>query len=258
MLQLTALRTGGRRFGAPPFFATKKLAIVGATAAIQDTPWHDPSWTIASHPCARPSCGREPDWYFDLHPPVCFQTQKKGWNPTYYTWLQRLQTPIFMQQAWPQIPMAVAYPLHRVTAEYRGFFSNHVAYLIALAMMEGVQKIGIFGCEYQKNSEYQHQRDSLIYWLGRAEQSGIELVLPTRDSGLLHPMTLYGYESHDAHGKLTGDYVPVKTLTKPGERVTRVLYDLGEVPHRAPPTGEAIAWDRAKQFFQIDPDQVVQ
>jgi len=227
VLNLGRGNVGGRRRGGPPYFGTKKLAICGSTSAVKFAPWNDPSWTIASHCCTRPKCGREPDWYFDLHPPSCFTKQGKGWNARYYDWLKHLQTPIFMQKAWPEIPMAVEYPLTRVLSEFRSYFTNHAAYMIALAMTEGVQTIGIFGCEYQSGSEYAIQRGSLEYWLGRFEQSGGRVVLPARESALLNfPRGLYGYESHDAEtGKLKGDYKSKTAVTvdTPDGKQTKTL-----------------------------------
>src|SRR6185295_3098006 len=100
----------------PPYFKTKKLALLGNTSSLEFAPWHDPSWTLAAHPCCRPRCGREPDWYFDLHRPELFRQEQRTWNPTYYTWLTRLQVPVFMQKHFHDIPMSVEYPLARIQA----------------------------------------------------------------------------------------------------------------------------------------------
>ncbi len=218
---------GGRRLAGPPFFRTKKLALIGSTQSSRFAPFHDPSWTIASHPCSRKQCGREPDWYFDLHRPECFTTERKAWNPQYYAWLKNLQTPIFMQKAWPEVPMAVAYPLARILSEFRPYFTNQPAYMIALAMTEGVESIGVFGCEYQHGSEYAVQRGSLEYWLGRAEQAGVRVVLPSRESALLsYPKGLYGYDSHDENGKLTGEYAPAKPTVTVGTSAGKQVREL--------------------------------
>lgn len=255
---------GGRARARPPFFATKQVAIIGATDSVVDAPWHDPRWTIVTHTCSRQFCEREPDWYFDMHPPSCFRTERKGWNKSYYSWLKALQTPIFMQKAWPEIPMAVEYPIHRILAEFRGFFTNHAAFMMALAMTEGVQKIGLFGCEYAIGKERAVQRDSLMYWLGRAEQAGVELVLPVRKTTLLRPHELYGYESHDKHGKLTGPYAvkaekeQIEVEKGNGQREVRDLMPLrvDGVKLPRPPDGEDVAWDRAEQFYGITKNDV--
>jgi hypothetical protein len=225
---------GGAAFRRPPFFRTKKLALLGSTDSLELAPWHDASWTLAAHPCCRPRCLREPDWYFDLHRPECFREEHKAWNPAYYTWLKRLQTPIFMQENWPDIPMSVRYPKERIFAEFRAYFTNHCAYMIALAMTEGVTHIGLFGCQYA-GAERGTQRDSLTYWLGRFEQSGGTVVIPARGNSLL-TKELYGYESHDAEGKLIPSYRVLPTIEKkPGEPL--MLQEPSTVPLMAPPAG---------------------
>jgi hypothetical protein len=254
-LALARLNEGGAARRRPPYFRTKKLAILGSTLSLEAAPWYDPSWTLAAHPCCRPKCKREPDWYFDLHRPECFTQQRKSWNSTYYTWLKRLQTPIFMQKNWPEIPMSVEYPFDRIAAEFRPYFTNHCSYMIALAMTEGVTHLGLFGCQYSHETEHGVQRDSLTYWLGRFEQWGGTVVLPPKYNTLLRsPALLYGYESHDAEGKLVKEYRATPTVTtknEKGEKVRRVLYQPSEVAPRPLPDGEPPAWDRAKQHFGI-------
>jgi hypothetical protein len=254
---------GKAKFRRPPYFRTKKLGILGRTTNIADAPWHDPSWTFASHCSARPFCEREPDWYFDMHVPKCFETEAKAWNQGYYTWLKRLQTPIFMQEEWPEIPMAVRYPIERVLQEFRAYFTNHAAYMIALAMQEGVETIGLFGCQYGAETEHSTQRGSLEYWLGRFEQYGGEVVLPVRHNTLLNfPSRLYGYESHDPKtGKLVEEYRP-KWLSvpkpdapgRPERQVQMQLVDMdkadGRTPLATPPKGIDIAWDRSGHTVQ--------
>lgn len=244
---------GGTAYRRPPFFKTKKLGILGRTGNIKYAPWHDPSWTLASHCSAREFCEREPDWYFDMHRPECFRTEGKTWNDGYWTWLQRLQVPIFMQEEWPEIPMAVRYPIERILQEFRAYFTNHAAYMVALAMTEGVRTIGLFGCQYGADTEYSTQRGSLEYWLGRFEQWGGEIVLPVKYNTLLgYPSTLYGYESHDAKGKLTGDYTPRLRFVKRTGTARQIaltpadtVSDLKRAGLTPPPDGTPIAWDRA-------------
>lgn len=246
---------GGTARRRPPFFRTKKLALLGSTLSLQFTPWDDPSWTLLAHPCCRGKCKREPDWYFDMHRPECFRVEKKSWHQSYHTWLKNLQTPIFMQENWPEIPMAVRYPLERVSSEYRRYFTNHCAYMIALGMTEGVTHVGIFGCEYGHENEHAVQRDSLTYWLGRFEQSGGKVVLPPKCSTLLNkPHLLYGYESHDEHGLLVKEYqkpIMVETTKKDGTvaRSEGTVIDMDKAEGRPPlmklPDGMEPAWERS-------------
>lgn len=210
---------GGTTFRRAPFFRTKKVGLLGATDSLIYAPWGDRSWTLTCHPCCRARCRREPDWYFDMHRPECFRGQKKSWNKDYYSWLTHLQTPIFMQEEWPDVPMAVRYPIEQIEAEFATnvtgnlYVSNHCDYMIALAMTEGVEQLGIWGCQYAGN-ERGVQRESFLYWLGRFEQYGGKIIVPRkRNTLMLRP--LYGYASHDEHGKLTPDYRPPKMVDPP-------------------------------------------
>lgn len=208
-LILTAATKGRRDRRRPPFFRTKKLGILGATATLEHAPWSDPSWTLVAHPCIYHRCVREPDWWFDLHPRACFEAYK-WWNPTYHKWLQTLRQPIFMQEDWPEIPMAVRFPKERVLQECRPYFTNHCAWMVALGMLEGVTHVGLWGCEYRYESdevtERSKQRASLEYWLGRFEERGGHVVLPPGCNLMGDPVELYGYESHDEQGKLKASY----------------------------------------------------
>lgn len=236
---------GGRPHRTPPYFGTKKVAILGCTSNIEFAPWYDPTWTLVAHCSARQFCKREPDWYFDMHRPECFKVVRKSWNPQYFEWLRTLQTPIFMQEdakdPWTKIPMAVRYPIERVTAEYRPYFTNHTAYMIALAMTEGVTHIGLFGCQYANDSEYAVQRDSLTYWMGRFEQAGGTLVIPPKWNTLLsYPRGLYGYASHDEQGKLTDEYRLKPAAIRDKSRLAKVA---------AQPTGHVAD----AEGFTVDP-----
>jgi hypothetical protein len=250
-------RGGKAPWSQPPYFK-RKLAIVGRTNNVAYTPWYDPKWSIVAHPCARGLCKREPDWYFDLHRPECFTNNGKTWNDTYWTWLKTLQTPIFMQEEhvapWNEVPMAVRYPIERVLQEFRAYFTNHPAYMIALALQEGVEAIGIFGCQYSADTEHSTQRGSLEYWLGRAEQAGVDVILPVKDNTVLgFPAKLYGYQSHDEQGKLCGDYIPKLRLTKADKDGKKHIVELmpfdptkqEDLDKLAkPPDGAPIAFDR--------------
>lgn len=234
---------GGAARRRPPYFRTKKLALLGSTDSLQFAPWHDSSWTLAAHPCCRPRCKREPDWYFDMHRPECFRVEAKKWNPQYYTWLKRLQTPIFMQEQWPEIPMAVRYPIERVEAEFRSsvtgdlFATNHCAYLFALAMMEGVEQIGLFGCQYA-GGERGVQRESLIYWIARFEQAGGRVIVPRKHNSIM-VQALYGYASHDADGKLLPAYRPSLALQRDAKAPIR-LHPMERMPLMPLPPGHVV------------------
>lgn len=151
------------------------------------------------------------DRYFDLHPKSCWtRGGKKG--SAYPRWLAANTIPIYMQEKFAEVPASIKYPRGRVFFEFsyahrRRYFANHAAWMIALALLEGVETIGLFGINYSVESEYMRQRGSAEYWLGQCDGRGVRVILPEQCSLLREPELLYGYESHDeTTGALKPEY----------------------------------------------------
>lgn len=176
----------------------RKIAFLGGAKSIKYAPWHDLSWELWSHASCRHLCKRDPDALFDLHPPELFRDPKmKTWDPKYLAWLRVNHIPIYMQEAYEDIPAAIQYPFATMITEFpRGYMTNHVAYMTALALMEGARQIAVYGCDYDTGSEYGPQRGSAEYWLGLAEGRGVIVTIAPECSLLKKPLLLYGYESH--------------------------------------------------------------
>lgn len=176
----------------------RKIAILGGASTLKYAPWHDPTWELWSHHSCRHMCGRDPDLLFDLHPPELWtDPKKKFWDPDYTKWAQTNRIPIMMQQAYPEVPASIKYPFGQMITEFsRGYMTNTVSYMVALALMEGVTHLGIYGCHYDTGSEYGPQRGSCEYWLGVAEGRGVHILIPPGCDLLNRPSLLYGYESH--------------------------------------------------------------
>ena len=201
----------------------RKIAILGGCQTIRCAPWHDPTWELWAHASCRMHCWREPDLLFDLHPPELWKSPTlKWWDTSYYRWLQQNHIPIYMQQRYPDVPASLKYPFDTMITEFpRGYMANTVAYMIALALMEGVTHIGIFGADYSGAAEYFRQRGSCEYWLGVAEGRGVQVLLPPGCDLLNKPSLLYGYESHPGgkRDKSYGISAPEKTLLKSGQEI---------------------------------------
>jgi hypothetical protein len=58
-----------------------------------------------------------------------------------------------MQRHYPEIPQSVMYPKGRVVAEFRRYFTSQAAWMIALALTEGVTHVGFFGIHYDARDE---------------------------------------------------------------------------------------------------------
>lgn len=213
----------------------RKIALCGShDGSLKDAPWTDPSWEFWGHASSHAWYRRPMDRYFDLHPAACRDPGRKG-KALYSKWLAGNTVPIYMQRRDPAVPASIEYPKGRILMEFgdaRPYFTNHAAWMIALAMTEGVSAIGLFGINYSTESEYARQRGSCEYWLGRAAQAGVRIVLPSQCSLLADPVLLYGYESHDEQTGLLKDAYKRKEW-KPQETIRPVA--AGEKVKRAEP-----------------------
>lgn len=215
----------------------RKIALCGShSPSLEDAPWDDPTWEFWGHASSRAWYRRPLDRYFDLHHKVCWYRGGKK-SGTYPKWLAANTIPIYMQDVTPEVPASVKYPKGRILQEFsyahrRRYFGNHLAWMAALAITEGVTHIGLWGINYSAESEYGTQRGSAEYWLGQIDGRGITLILPEQCTLLAEPALLYGYESHDeTTGKLLAPYR--RKEWKPKEQI-RPVGD-GEPPLRPIP-----------------------
>ena len=185
-----------------PIFAglgrLRKVGLLGGSKSLRYAPWYDSSWELWSHASCRHLCKRDPDLLFDLHPPELWRNPKlKIWDPNYLEWLGKNRIPIMMQEAYPDAPASIRYPFETMITEWpRGYMTNTLSYMVALALMEGVTHLGVFGCNYETDNEYGPQRGCAEYWLGIAEGRGVHVQLPPLADLLGKPALLYGYQSH--------------------------------------------------------------
>lgn len=225
---------------------TRKIALLGSHShSLAACPWTDPTWELWGHSSCRAWYKRELDRYFDLHPEACWQrANRKG--STYIPWLKQNTVPIYMQERRAEFPASVRYPKERILLEFGGvrrYFKNHAAWMIALALSEGVTTLALFGINYGHVSEYEMQRGSAEYWLGVLEGRGVRVILPDECTLLAEPKGLYGYESHDAEGRLVEAYK--QRAPRPAETILPIGAG-GEKFKRAEPPAhlrDAIALD---------------
>lgn len=170
----------------------RKIALIGSADTIQFAPWYDTSWEIWAHATTNAFCKRV-DRYFDLHPWDWITTKP---IPGYVDWLKGLRTPIYMQRVLKDVSASLRYPRERVLAEYPRYFTSHVAWMIALALSEGVTHLGFYGIHYALDEEHKKQRAGCEFWMGIAVGKGVQIVNPPGSPLLREPGWLYGYESH--------------------------------------------------------------
>lgn len=241
----------------PSSRSIRKIGLLGShSASLKDVPWKDPTWELWGHAASRSWYRYELDRYFELHRKECWNKNGKT-GVKYLDWLHSTTVPVYMQEKHKDIPASVRYPKAQILMEYGGlrrYFKNQVAWMIALAFSEGVTHLGLFGINYGHQTEYEIQRGSAEYWLGRAEERGVQILLPEECTLLADPKGLYGYESHDERGVRLPQWVERKP--KPAETIQPLRVGEQGIPPQPPKWLEAeIAADEAMRPDWAKPDK---
>lgn len=170
----------------------RKVAIVGFSSDSRElAPYNSPEWEIwginklwsVNIPNFRW------DRWFDIHDPSCWDEQHHYWLKT-----QRGNKPIYLQENHADIADSVRFPIEEVTQRFTPYHTNSISYMIALALIEGFDVIGLYGVDMESGGEYEVERPSVEYFLGVAEGMGKEIILP-KESPLLRRGWLYGFEA---------------------------------------------------------------
>lgn len=186
--------------------AHRKVAIVGGARSRVRAPFGDDSWEIWAFSSLRLPTPRITRWFEmhalgDLETQLVRSTSKRLSYQEYMSFLKDLRCPIYMQKVHADIPNSLEYPLERALHEFGRCFTSSVSYMIALAIMEGCDVIGVWGVHLTEKTVYAKQRPGVEYLLGVARQRGIAVYLPP-ESPLRIPRRptfrptkiLYGYD----------------------------------------------------------------
>ena len=195
----------------PPADFPKKVLMIGSATGWEQAPFQDPSWSVWSLSRMYHSVPRWDVW-FELHPWERLCERLDGSTPIqdqvrsraeYQQWLsQDHGRPIFMQRQYPMVPGCVKYPLENILDTFpQRYFTNSVAYMIALAVFQGVEEIQIWGVDMATKEEYTAQRSGVEYWVGLAQGAGVDVLIPEM-SDLCKSRVLYGFHEDPMHDKL--------------------------------------------------------
>lgn len=186
----------------------KRICILGTAPTWRDAPFDDPSiemWALNdAHVLGMPRA----DAWFDLHPidKMYFRDPRKKVyahevpvghfvRPVgHLEFLKRQTIPVYVQDA-KQLgsPSAVTFPKAEVEAALGPHFASSPAWMVGLALLEGVTELHIYGIHLATEWEYLKQKSNLTFLLGIAAGRGVQLVLP-KGSPLLRESHQYGYQ----------------------------------------------------------------
>jgi len=175
-----------------------KVCIIGSGPTRGKAPWGDPTfefWGInAFHRMKDPEMF---DRWFQLHLPGTGEGHID--DRDHKVFLEKRKWPIYMVRKFEEYPGSLAYPFWQVVDrcchEGRPYFTNTIDFLVCLAWVEGFDEIALYGVDFISDidDEYYKMRQSLEYYLGRIEESGVKLTIPA-DSALLKTDRVYGFE----------------------------------------------------------------
>lgn len=177
----------------------KRLAIVGFWEGNRnDAPFQDPTFDVWGLNHLWPYIPRW-DAFFDMHTPAW-----SGKNLEPSVWKEQEQffrtdhgKPIYMLDNYEGYPSAVKYPKDEIVNRFgRSYFTNGIAYMIALALHQGgYEEIQLWGIDMRHNEEYALQRPCTEYWLGIAIGLGIKVYIPP-SAAILSADHDYGYDEN--------------------------------------------------------------
>jgi len=147
------------------------------------------------------------DRVFELHT-MDYLESKKSIHEKDRNHIEWLRQPhdiiIYMQNKYEEYPASVRYPIEKMRKRFGNFFTSTMAYMMALAIEEGYERIELYGFEMESGTEYKYQRDSAEYFIGLAQALGIEVYLPQKCS--LLKGKLYAYDSMDIGARQLLDF----------------------------------------------------
>jgi len=156
--------------------------------------------------------------------------QEEAARNVYWDWINTMGPRAVLKELRPETPHATAYPLDDVLKAFpQGYFTNTISYMIALALLEGVTEIGLWGVDMAltgdptvpASNEYSLQRPSVEFYLGIAVGSGVRVHIPPQ-STLLMSRKLYGFEGPEMDQANEAMQAKIQELTAKKTEMERV------------------------------------
>ena len=160
-----------------------KVGILGTAWHFAKAPFNNPSWELWAA-----NVGQVPRWdrWFDLHDDASIDTYAG-----HRAFLSSQTKPVYLKVK--SIPGALEYPLAAMVEKYgTWFFTSTISYMLAMAIEEGAEEIGLWGVDMAHASEYGGQRAGCRFFLQVAKMKGIKLTLPP-ESEVIGEGRLYGF-----------------------------------------------------------------
>jgi hypothetical protein len=179
--------------------AEKKVAIVGFADSWKEAPFQDPTVEIWGLNELHKYVPRWDRWW-EVHDAETLGITKRdlseGEQKRHLEWLSRDHgKPIYMlpQFCDGRFPSAVPHQLQRLVEALGRYFTSTIGYMIAQAIVDDYQWIGLYGIDLASDIEYQQQRANAEYLVGYARGQG-RTVVTAETSAICKAGALYGYD----------------------------------------------------------------
>lgn len=151
-----------------------RVAVVGAAPSFIDAPFYNPDWEIWASGSRYCEHLTRLDRFFEVHGP---DSEDLGFLH-YRRFLDETTAELWVFS--PEIrPVHTIYPRGAIESRFgRDFLTSSVAWMMALAIHEQVEEIGLWGVEMATESEYKKQRIGCKHFMKLAEELGIKVTVP--------------------------------------------------------------------------------
>ena len=170
---------------------TRVINIVGRGMGSEDAP-RENCWGVNIVMLRRPV-----DVGFDMHEEGKMNDIQMQRRREIIPWVTAQNIPVYAVDAIPGTTY-IRYPMEEVVGKFRtGYFSNAICYMIALALLEGVDQLNFYGVVHLRtHKEYAAQKPAVDYWIGRAEQMGVGVYIhgDYSEIGRTEDGLAYGYK----------------------------------------------------------------
>lgn len=225
----------------------KKVAIVGfAESSRHLAPYDNPEWEIWAMNQLYRHIPRATRWW-EMHKDY-LSDQVPGTD--YKKWLEECPIPVLMVDSDITIPNSIRYPIEEMVDTFGDYFYSTISYMIALAIKEGFETIGIWGIDLSHDTEYEYQKPSAEYLLGVARGLGIDLVIPEQ-SALLKGTYRYGYQDMPSNEDIKWLTVYSSRVKHKQEEMVGIVNQLQGQLNAAE---EFVGWMRSKRRGSVAPE----
>ncbi len=138
------------------------------------------------------------DCFFEIHAIKTTMREKQynivlpGQTMSYADYCKR-HPKVYMQEVTGEYPGSIKYPFEAMNQKFGPYFwTSSLSYMLALAIDQKPEKIGLWGVDMSAAGEYNYQRPGCQYFIQEAERAGITIVVPF-GSDILFPHPPYGY-----------------------------------------------------------------